>query len=173
MKMVREGSDQWDEFFSFGGYLWYQYQWLESCLTRGLKTLSKMFSADTLQGKIVLPGFWDWNHLPNDYRSPLISESLKAMPAWGLAARTESLEIGFHDNIEKPNEAWSWALKFCAHPNSVFGQRAPRTGARLATDNHPLEGWAYVIWDHERLKHIGILTKMQDPRPLVMFKPFD
>lgn len=165
-----------DVFFSHMGYMWYQYTWIENCLTRGLETLSEMFSADTFRGKFALLGYWDWDHQLGDYFPPFMSQTLNAMPAsseWGLAAKAESPEIGFHENIEGPNEAWSWALKFCAHPNMLFDQRNPGTRARTATDNHPLEGWGYVIWDHERLKRLGILTRRQDPRPLIMLKPFD
>lgn len=150
-------------FFSQMGYMFYQYTWLESCLTRGLETLSEMFSANTFRGKFALLGYWHWSHRLSGYFCPLMSQTLEEMPAsseWGLAVKSESLEIGLHENsIEEPNEAWSWALKFCAHPNKLFNQRNPGTRTQTALDNHPLEGWGYVIWDHERLKRLGILTR--------------
>ena len=74
-----------------------------------------------------------------------------------LAAKMKSPEIEFYDNIEQPNEAWFWAKKVGGHPRDYEDYRKGYPCA--GWDNHRLECWGYVIWDHERLKRIRILTK--------------
>lgn len=49
------------ELLSDEGYDWLQYPWIESCLTRGIETLSKMFSTDTFQPE--LQTLWKWETL--------------------------------------------------------------------------------------------------------------
>ena len=148
-------ASQWNgraKFFSDVGYDWSQEPWIENCLSRGLENLSKMLSASTLQDKFHLPGDWG---LPsaNNSLSPFMSNALQTIRVhseWRLPAEMKFPELCFHDNIEKPNKAWSWAMKFCV-------SRTYRTWPGV--DNHDLEGWGYVIWDHERLERLGILTR--------------
>ena len=55
-----------------------------------------------------------------------------------------------NNDIDKPNEAWSWAM-------NNYLPRTSRTWP--GRDNHDAECWAYVIWDYERLERLGLITK--------------
>ncbi len=137
------------------GYDWLQNPWIQGCLTRGLGTLSTMFSTGSLQAKFHSLSRWD---------NPLkyMSQALNDMPSCSereLAAKMKSPEIGFYDNIEQPNEAWFWARKSCGHSRICIPRDIRKTWALEGWETHFLECWGYVIWDHERLDRLGILSK--------------
>ena len=126
--------------------------WIESGLTRGLESLSAIFSADTLPAK--------FNALEYDYSPTLrMSVALRSYPGQEVTEKMKSSQISFYDTLEQPNEAWFWAIKFCGHPR-ISTKNEPFKGNGLnGRDTNDLQRWGYVIWDHARLKRLGILTK--------------
>ena len=139
------------------GYDALQRPWVERCLTRRFPTLSAMFSTNTLQGKFRVFQQLPIRRLGGITRSQNISEALgdiRSPSEQELAAMMKSPGIGFCDNLEQPNEAWFWAMKARGNPRSNTG-----ITALAGRDNHDLECWGYVIWDNERLKRLGILSK--------------
>lgn len=140
------------------GYEWLQDPWIESCLTRGIEKLSTMFSTDkdTIQAKFRILGERD--NL-GKYMTSAIRE-MSSCTERELAAKMKKLpEIGYYDNIEQPNEAWFWAMKFSGHPRICIPRDFRKRWVTEAYDIHPLECWGYVIWDHDRLDRLGILSK--------------
>ena len=149
------GSTSLTRLLSCQGHMWLQAPWIESCLTRGLETLSTMLSTDTLQVKFQIFGEID---NPGKY----MTKALNRIPPCSireLAAKMKSPEIGFYDNIEQPNEAWFWAMKFRGHRGICSPRDIRKIWAIDGSDIHDLECWGYVIWDHERLNRLGILSK--------------
>lgn len=133
------------------GYLWLQDPWIEGCLTRGLETLLEIFSANTLPEKFRVLG-------ERVTLGKYMSKALNIMPTcsgWELAEKMKPPQIWFHDNIEQPNEAWFWAMKFRGHSRTYHRKIRDTDG----WDYSDLECWGYVIWDHERLRRLEILTK--------------
>lgn len=139
------------ELLSEQGYLWLQDSWIEGCLTRGLETLSEMFSTNTLPGKFGALG-------ERVTLGKYMSKALNIIPAcsgWQLAEKMKPPQIWIYDNIDQPNEAWFWAMKFRGHSRTYHRKIHDADG----WDYRDLECWGYVIWDHERLKRLKILTK--------------
>lgn len=90
------------------GYRWYHDHWIEGCFIRGLETLAEMFSINTLPGKICALG-----RLGKQYK--YWSSALFDRPdysEWQLAEKMKPPQIWNYDNIDQPNEAWFWAMKF-------------------------------------------------------------
>lgn len=170
------------------GYRLLQEPWLEKCLGRGLKNLSRLIfpssssssssSADTFRDDFFLLGadrflpYTEAFHAPVQQPSIFMSDALNTIrlcSKWWLAAGDEEetnatgededegkerpfFQFRFRQNndIEEPNEAWSWAAN----------NHLPRTSRTWpGRDNHDAECWAYVIWDDDRLKRLGIITK--------------
>lgn len=137
------------------GRPWLQDSWIEGYLTRGLKTLSAIFSTDTLPDKFRV--FENRRRIGYLTTQAYIFQALNDIPIPSeqeLAAKMKSAEIGFYDDLEEPNEAWFWAMKVGGHPRNQ-SKGVPCAG----WDTNNLQCWGYVIWDHERLKRLGILTK--------------
>ena len=121
-------------------------EWIESCLARGLRSLSAVFSADKLPDKFNvldhIDRYYHWMNyaLANATRHPKEEVTAKI---------ERPSENGFYNDIEQPNEAWFWASESKVH----------RRGSDTACDTNDFQRWAYVIWDHARLERLGILTK--------------
>ena len=85
-----------------------------------------------------------------------LSQALAIMPIYPNGPRIgwpSWPNADFYDNVEKSNEAWIWTLKRQGHP---------RRSTEYAKEQN-IEGlrrWGYVIWDHERLQSLGILTRL-------------
>lgn len=153
------------------GYEWLQDPWIESCLTRGIETLSTMFSTtdtNTIQAKFRILGERD---NMGKYMTSVLRE-MSSCTEQELAAKMNKLpEIGYYDDIGQPNEAWFWVMNFCGHPRICIPRDFRKIWATEAYDNHPLECWGYVIWDHDRLDRLGVLSKTyvkESPLPLPM-----
>lgn len=138
-----------------------QPEWMEGCLTRGLEKLLAIFSTDTLLGKFNLLG-------EIDRQDKYINRALNRIPNFSeleLAERVKSPEIGFDNNLNQPNEAWFWAIKFCQHPRIRLPPDVGQLMTYEGSDSHFLEPWGYVFWDHERLERLGMLTKRYKKKP--------
>lgn len=176
-------TDQRAILFSNKGYRLLQEPWLEKCLGRGLKNLSRLLfpssslsAATTFRENFFLLGadrflpYTETFHATGLQPSIFMSDALNTIrlcSKWWLAAGDEEtkpitdedkhegqrfFQFRFRENndIEKPNQAWSWAMN----------NHLPRTSRTWpGRDNHDAECWAYVIWDHDRLKRLGIITK--------------
>lgn len=160
--------------FSDKGYRFLQEPWLEKCLGRGLKNLARMIlpssSASTFERKFFLLGadrflpYSEAYHATGQLPSVFMSDALNMLRVcskWWLEDGETNptdederrfFQFSFRENndIEKPNEAWSWAMN----------NHLPRTSRTWpGRDNHAAECWAYAIWDHDRLKRLGLITK--------------
>ena len=130
--------------------------WMESCLARGLESLSEMFYADGLPNKYKALRYID---RADQRMSVALIDLTYFTEAEVQAISKHSFEIEFHNNIEQPNEAWFWAIKFCGPPRIETDEDPFRGTVREGCDTNEFECWGYVIWDHTRLKRLGILTK--------------
>ncbi len=132
-----------------------QGRWMESCLAQGLESLSAMFSADKLPNK--------YNALEYDRYDMPMSRTFNQMRPYPeeeeevMACMKPSSEI--YDNIEQPNEAWFWAIKFCGPPRICTIKEPLKGKVYDGYDTNEFERWGYVIWDQARLERLGILTK--------------
>lgn len=106
--------NQEDWFFSDDDHGQLQEEWLEGCLTRGLRTLRVMLTADTSEDRFDALGSTD---LPRN----TLSQVLSTMPVFQDRPRREwaimnynNLEL--YNDLEKYNEAWLWATKRKGHP---------------------------------------------------------
>lgn len=64
-----------------------------------------------------------------------------------------------YNNIEQPNEAWFWAVKYGVLPRICSRTEPLIKPIQDGCDTNDCERWGYVIWDHARLERLGILTK--------------
>lgn len=129
---------------------WMKGEWIERTLTRGLETLSAIISTDTLPAK--------YHALIPDY-SPMLQMNFgfHRGPDREVPINKESSQID--DNINQPNGAWSWGIRFCVSPG-VLDQPEKYYGLVLnGCDMENLRLWGYVIWDNARLNRLAILTK--------------
>ena len=133
-----------------------QGRWMESCLARGLESLSAMLSTDKLPNKFEALGYIRRDAKP-------MSSLLNYMQTYSekevTANMKQSFEIGFYDNIEQPNEAWFWTIKFRGHPRISTIEEPFQGEVYTGRDTNDLERWGYLIWDHAHLERLGILTK--------------
>lgn len=153
MLETRGPDSRWNDedwFFSDDGHGQFQEEWLEGCLTRGLRTLRVMLTADTSEDRFDALG-------STDRSRHTLSQALGTMPVYQGRPRREWAaknyqNLVFHDTVDKYNESWLWAMKCQGHP---------RYSANYANDQ-AIEGsrrWGYVIWVQERLQGLGILTR--------------
>jgi len=141
-------SEDW--FFSWDNNGRGQEKWFEGCLTRSLPTIKAMLTADTPEARFMAFGNTD---IPRNTLSQALNRisTHRSRPSskW---PRTNFQEIEFHDEIEKHNAAWAWLME-------------DQSFLRFCTSNiydrflDGLRRWGYAIWDHERLKHLGVLSK--------------
>ncbi|KAI9740239.1 MAG: hypothetical protein M1834_004817 [Cirrosporium novae-zelandiae] len=144
----RWNNDDW--FFSRDSRIYFQDGWLEGCLTRGLSTIKAMLAADTSENRFDLLG-------SREPPENVLSEALRTIPAYHGRPiyewpETSHPEVGFHDDAEKYNYGWLWAMK---------DLRPPKPFATFSPDRiiERLRRWGYAIWDHERMKDLEIGTE--------------
>lgn len=131
---------------------WMQGEWIESSLTRGLEALSAIISTDTLPAK--------YNALKHDFSPSLkMNIALYRVPDGDVLGRMKSPQIGYCENIDQPNGAWFWAIRFCGSPMFLVEPEIYYGLVRDGCDMDYLRRWGYVIWDNARLIRLAILTK--------------
>ena len=130
-------------FVDYNGFV--SVEWIETCLTRGLKYLSAVFSADRLPDK-----FNALDRIDPQYHwiSYALANAKNHSKEKVTAKIKKPSENGFYNNIEQPNEAWFWAIE-----SKIREEFLP-----IGCDSNDFQRWGYVIWDHARLR-LGILTK--------------
>ena len=133
-----------------------QSEWIESSLVRGLEYLWAILSKDKLPDKFNALQF---TYLEYQWISTVLNELQPYSEEEVTAKMKESSELGFYDNIEQPNEAWIWAIKFCGLPRICSKKEPLIKPVQDGCDTNDFERWGYVIWDHARLERLGILTK--------------
>lgn len=143
-------NDRWEEedfFFSDVAHNSLQDIWIENCLTRGLRTLKAMFTAEAPEDRFEVLGH-------THYVTNHITRALSTMPGYPYQPRHELLELVenyncLHD-IERPNEGWWWSM-IGGHPRNCMDY----------ANDPSLEGLrrtGYMIWGRERLQSLGILN---------------
>ncbi|KAL2219440.1 hypothetical protein M432DRAFT_353647 [Thermoascus aurantiacus ATCC 26904] len=129
-----------------------QESWLEGCLTRGLRRLKTMLTADTFEarldafGPIHLPDTTLthvlWQLPPYDYRYRASQDKLQPFDP----------NAEYRDDSEKPSSGWSWATEAIRLPEDSMKYPSSKV-------LNGMRRWGYGIWDHWRLQSLGIFTK--------------